>query len=59
MLANADLHAAFSACLGLADSPVPWYGVLLVYVAAAGLVWSGSLILAGGAQPADRRDNTA
>ena len=56
VIANADLHAALSACVGLAEGPVPWYGVLMVYAAVAGMVWSAPLVMTGGAVPKDQRD---
>ena len=48
MLANADLHGAVSSCVGLTDSRVPWYGVLMVYAAAAGMVWTIPLVAGTG-----------
>ena len=49
MLANADLRGAVSSCVGLTDSRVPWYGVLMVYAAAAGMVWTIPLVV--GSEP--------
>ena len=48
MVANADLRGAVLSCVGLTDSSVPWYGVLMVYAAAAGMVWTVPLVVGTG-----------
>ena len=62
VLANADLHRALTASVGQAETTVPWYAGLWVFGAAAGLAWTGPLVLAGAAtdvhDPRDANDPT-